>query len=270
MSHLKAIFCLLAIFCIANPVWSKELSFLVHPYIEKSNILQKFEPIKKQLEEELGQQIKIHVPKSYNAHSQIIKEGSFDFAFIGPFALAQISNDVEDPQLIGTISRKKGPFFKGAIICRETINGLTSESMKTKDLAMVSPLSTMGKIVPLNYLKSKFNIDIKDFNSFKYLGSHDNVALSVLSGKFDIGLVKENIFYKYKDRGLELISFTYPVYEHVFLTSKKLDENIKKQLKKVFYSKQAKESLIKINKDSRGLEGVSILRYRELKNKLNL
>ena len=48
MSHLKAIFCLLAIFCIANPVWSKELSFLVHPYIEKSNILQKFEPIKKQ------------------------------------------------------------------------------------------------------------------------------------------------------------------------------------------------------------------------------
>lgn len=63
----------------------------------------------------------------------------------------------------------------------------------------------------------------KDLAAHAFLGSHRNVALAVLSGAFDAGAVKEEIYLEYASRGLRALAKSPPVSEHVFVASKRMN-----------------------------------------------
>lgn len=77
------------------------------------------------------------------------------------------------------------------------------KSENIKKVALTQPLSTCGYLAVNSLLNNK----LQDYK-YKYLGKHDEVALSIIKGEYDIGGVKTSIVKDYYHLGLEEISRT--------------------------------------------------------------
>ena len=56
-----------------------------------------------------------------------------------------------------------------------------------------------------------------DLAGSKHLSNHDNIALGVLAGDFDAGAVKQEVFERYKGRGLRELAVTPEIADHLFV-----------------------------------------------------
>lgn len=88
------------------------------------------------------------------------------------------------------------------------------------------------------------------FASYKFVGDHVNVALGVLAGDFDAGAVKEDVYFKYKDRGLRAIATSAPVSDHVFVASHNLPAD---QIRKL------REIMLQMNENPKGLAALQAM-----------
>ncbi|RPI36534.1 MAG: phosphate/phosphite/phosphonate ABC transporter substrate-binding protein, partial [Nitrospiraceae bacterium] len=76
--------------------------------------------------------------------------------------------------------------------------------------------STMGYLVP-RYVLWKAGVDLKDLEGYTFMANHNNVALSVLSGDYEAGAVRDDVFDKYQPKGLRAIAYTPQLSEHLFV-----------------------------------------------------
>ena len=77
---------------------------------------------------------------------------------------------------------------------------MKSRILKGRSFAFGDLHSTSSHIVPRAMLLAE-GVDVKDLQSYNYLGHHDDVVKAVLKGDFDAGAVMESIAYKYKGQG---------------------------------------------------------------------
>ena len=76
-------------------------------------------------------------------------------------------------------------------------------------------------LVPYSMMK-RAGLTLEDLSGQAFLGSHHNVALGVLAGDFAAGAVKEEVFLKFRERGLRSLAATMNISEHVFVASNRL------------------------------------------------
>ncbi len=212
----------------------RTLTFAVHPYLDKSELIKRFTPLKNYLEKEMGFKIKFKISKNYLTHIDSIGENKTDIAFIGPEAYTQLTAKYGKPKIIGRIITDNTPYFRGVVIARRKSHIEMLKCLKQKSLAFVSRESTMGFVTPY-YEMLDSGLTLKDFCCYDFLGSHTNVALAVLAGDFDAGVVKEEVYRKYKNMGLKKIAVTPKIYEHLFITRKNLDPKIFRKIKSAFF-----------------------------------
>jgi phosphonate transport system substrate-binding protein len=77
--------------------------------------------------------------------------------------------------------------------------------------------STMGAVVARHVLR-RAGVGLEDLGGYQYLGSHRNVALAVLSGDYDAGAVKKEVYDDVRARGLRVLVKLPEVSEHLFVT----------------------------------------------------
>jgi phosphonate transport system substrate-binding protein len=92
----------------------------------------------------------------------------------------------------------------------------------------------MSHLVP-RFMMLEAGVTAEDLASHRFLGSHDNVALGVLAGDFDVGAVKEEVFYKYRDQGLVALATTPSLSEHCFVTRKDLPDTVVRPLRAALF-----------------------------------
>jgi len=61
-------------------------------------------------------------------------------------------------------------------------------------------------------------VGLENLGGYQYLGSHRNVALAVLSGDYDAGPVKKEVYDELQPRGLRVLVKLPEVSEHLFVT----------------------------------------------------
>jgi len=110
--------------------------------------------------------------------------------------------------------------------------------------------STMSHLVP-HYMLLEAGISDDKLAFFKFLGNHDNVALGVLTGNFDAGAVKEEVFYKYESRGLKAIATTPALSEHLFVASDALAEPLVDEIRL---------ALLQANQSEQGLRALHAIK----------
>ena len=88
-------------------------------------------------------------------------------------------------------------------------------------------------------------VDVSKLAGYQFTGSHDNVAVGVLAGDFDAGAVKEEVFYKFRSRGLEELVSTPEIPEHLFVARSGLPERRIDALRSAFS---------RLDKDPKGQE----------------
>jgi phosphonate transport system substrate-binding protein len=211
------------------------LVFGIHPYKSPTKLIKAYTPLSKYLSKAVGMPVEISISKDYQSHIEAIGTDKLDIAYMGPASYIKLVDRYGKKPLLACQAIHGKPTFQGKIITRKGSTLSSLSQLKGKRFAFGDPSSTMSHLVP-RYMLIKAGVNANNLKRFKFLGSHDNVALSVLSGEYDAGAVKEAVFYKYEGRGLKVLESTPVFSEHVFVASKKVDLVIVQKLREAFLS----------------------------------
>lgn len=230
----------------------KELTSLtlgLYPYLPESELRKRFTPLAEYLASQLNARVLIQMSKDYESHIERIGNNSYDISYIGPSSYISVVKKYGKQKILARLEVQGKPVFHGVIVARQESSINTIHDLNGKRIAFSSPRSTMGYMVP-KYLMHKAGISLDSLKEHKFLGNHKNVALGVLLGEFDAGAVKEEVFHKYRSKGLKAITISPELSEHLFLANKNLSDKLIAKIKKTMYvahkSKNGKKLLNKI------------------------
>lgn len=192
----------------------------VHPYLSPAEIERRFAQLVKRLSTDLELPIELRVSADYDSHIRTVGEGRAEIAFIGPAELLLAEARHGPRILLGQVALSSRRGLSGHLVARQP-SSVGLQALRGRRVAFVDASSTMGYLVPRAILE-KAGLRERDFSSVRFVGSHDNVALGVLAGEFDVGAVKDEIFEKYRSRGLVSLHEMPTVPEHVFVASPRL------------------------------------------------
>jgi len=91
----------------------------------------------------------------------------------------------------------------------------------------------------------------------RFVYNHHNVALGVLAGDFDAGVVKEDVYYEYEKRGIRALAWTPAISEHVFVTGSHLPKEtviaLREALLQLKDDKEGKAIMLRIQENLTGI-----------------
>lgn len=204
-----------------SPADPERLILAVHPYLPNNELIDRFTPLAEYLTGELGLPVVVKIGSDYREHIVNIGNGIVDIAYIGPSVYVTVVDRFGTHPLLAVIETNGTPDFAGIIAVRFDSPISKLSELRGKEIAFVDPYSTMGYVVPLYMLLQVMNRE-DVLRSSKFLGSHVNVALGVLTGDFSAGAVKEEVFYLFRDRGLVELESSPKIPEHLFIARKNL------------------------------------------------
>jgi phosphonate transport system substrate-binding protein len=195
---------------------AESLRLGVHPYLPATELVGRFTPLARYLEERLGRPVEIVIAATYEAHIERIAANDLTLAFLGPVPYVLLTDSHGPLPVLAVLEIEGRARFHGAVITREDTPLRSLADLAGKSVAFVDPNSTMGYVVP-RYLLAQHGVTLDDLAGHKFLNSHDNVALGVLMGQYDAGAVKDETLDRYRPRGLRALAITPDIPEHVFV-----------------------------------------------------
>lgn len=197
------------------------LTLGVHPYISASEIYKRFSPLADHLGKRLGREVTIRVSSTYEAHVVAVSAGEIDLALMGPAPYVMLTDKSGPAPLLAAFESNGSRTFKGVIAVRRESAIKELPQLKGKKVAFGPPPSTMSNIVPRAMLLAA-GIGLDQLGQAEFMTNHENIALSVLTGSFDAGAVKEDIFRQYEAQGLRALAISEPVPDHLFVARRDL------------------------------------------------
>ena len=260
---------LLLISNLPGQVYAKDsLILAVHPYLSQDELLKKFTPLADYLSKRIGKTVKVRIGSNYEEHIQYIGQDKVDIAYMGPAPYVKLVNQFGEKPILARLEINGHPWFQGNIITRNDSGIKTLEDLKGKRIAFGDPNSTMSYLVP-NYMLHKAGVFTDPLTKYQFLYSHSNVALGVLTGDFDAGAVKPEVFKKHEAEGLYTIAMTPRISEHLFVTRSTLPAGLIEALRKIMYemkdSEDGRAALKAINKNTSALVKASNSDYENLR-----
>lgn len=226
------------------------LAICIHPYKSSTLLYRSFTPLAEYLSEKIGQPVGLHIAADYEAHIDTVGGNNRCIGYMGPAPYVKLVEKYGKKRILARQAVNGKPVFQGKIIARKdgTVNSLAD--LAGKRFAFGDPDSTMSHLVP-HYMLLEAGISDDKLAFFKFLGNHDNVALGVLTGNFDAGAVKEEVFYKYESRGLKAIATTPALSEHLFVASDALAEPLVDEIRL---------ALLQANQSEQGLRALHAIK----------
>lgn len=256
--------CTLLLFA-GNAQAVEKLELWVHPYLPATQLIKKFSPLATYLGERIGQPVQVKVSKSYKSHIERVGEGRMDIAYLGPAPYIKITHNYGEQVLLACLEVNGSPFFYGMIIARKDSPVKSLQDLKGKKFAFGDPNSTMSHLVP-RYMLWEKGVSVESLKSHEFLGSHHDVALSVLGGYYDAGGLKEGVYYEYKDRGLSLLAKSPPIAEHLFVANSNLPEKTINLIRQLLVNLKDKTVLTAIKNSVTGMSDVEDKDYETLRS----
>lgn len=270
---------LLTAFLVALAVWFSALTpasaqvaepvvLGVHPYLSAPEILKRFSPLAEHLASALNRPVTVSVSPDYERHIKRIAKGSVDIAYIGPAAYVTLTDEHGPQTLLARLAVKGSPQFYGYIVVRTDSSLTNVKDLRGKRFAFGDEQSTMSHLVP-HAMLAEAHVSKQDLEHYAFVGSHENVALSVLAGAFDAGGVKEEVYQTYRNKGLRALAKSPPVSEHLFVASTQLShkeaEVARETLLSLATTAQGRVALKDIKSTADGLVAVSDVDYDPLR-----
>jgi phosphonate transport system substrate-binding protein len=188
----------------------------VHPYLLPAEIATRFAPLAGYLDRQLGRRVQVRVGRDYEQHIETIGRNTIDIAYMGPASYVKMVARHGAKPLLARIEINGKPSVSAYIVTRvdSPLRGLAD--LRGQRFAFGDINSTMGTIVAQHVLR-RAGVGLDSLGGYRYLGSHRNVALAVLSGDYDAGAVKKEIYDELQARGLRVLVKLPEVSEHLFV-----------------------------------------------------
>ena len=223
----------LLIFSLFQNTYAKEtLTLAVHPFLSPVEIEKRFTPLVNYLSFQSGFNIILKIGSNYEEHIEYIGTDKVDIAYMGPVSYVKLVNLYGLKPILAKLEVKGQSYFQGVFIVRKESNIKSLAELKDKRIALGNTNSTMSFIVP-HYQLHQAGILKEKTISNQLLATHENIALAVLSGDFDVGAVKPAVYKNYQPYGLRLLEKTPKISEHLFVTSSKLPQKQIQMLREI-------------------------------------
>lgn len=224
-----------------------EIIFGVNPFTKPDTIKKTYVPILEEVCETLDLKARTIILKDYDALIDSIASGIIDIGWFSPFAYINAKKKSNIEPLVSPKVNGKD-FYNGYIITLKNNDINSLKDLKKKHFGYVDVNSASGylyanHVLEINGIKPK-----RDFSKYSFLGSHDNVIQSVLSGEIDAGATYDEAFERMKDEGypmekLEIIGKSADIPKDAIAASNVLSDELKNRLKEAFvnYSPKSKD-----------------------------
>lgn len=213
------IFLVLLLLTSSSPVIAGNvtpLTLAVLPYLADSEIYKRFTPLVNHLSAELGRPVELRIGRNYEANIEAIGNDQVDIAFLGPATYIAVVDQYEDKPILGRFVITDHALLHGVIATHKESKLQQLYQLRDVRFAFGDRGSTTAHILPRAML---FKAGIPEGlpRNHQYLGSHNNVALGILSGDYDAGAMKKEVFDNFKDRGLRALAISSGVPDYLFV-----------------------------------------------------
>ncbi|MFC7441113.1 phosphate/phosphite/phosphonate ABC transporter substrate-binding protein [Laceyella putida] len=156
---------------------------------------ERYEKLIAHLEKELGVDIEVYMPNSYDSVIAAMKERKIDFALFGAYSYVKAEKELGAVPLVVESYPETGIGYHSLIVTRKS-NGIQSiADLQGKPFAFVDRTSTSGYLIPNAHFQLLHIQSRTFFSETRFMGSHTAVAKAVLSGQA-VGGVMDDLTYK--------------------------------------------------------------------------
>lgn len=192
----------------ALPAAAESLVFAPLPMETPYTVAAQWKPLLDYVEEHLGVTLNIDYSASNDEVVGKFRAGRLDLAYLGPLPYVKLRQSFSAAEPIVVFREKDGAAtYTCALAAADTPVEL--KSLKHKRIALTQPLSTCGYFATQGMLQQRGRS--LEENRYRYLGPHDEVALAVVRGDFDVGGLKTAIAGKYAHLGLTVLAESPPM-----------------------------------------------------------
>lgn len=215
-----------------------EVIFGVNPFTSPENIRKMYAPIINWACSRVGLKARTIILKDYDALNDGVREGVIDIGWLSPVAYI---NAYEKSGVIPIVTPKVNgkASYNGYIVARKGSGIHSIADLKNKHFGFVDTKSASGYVYPRHIIKKSGMDPDKIFSKVSFMGSHDNVIKSVLSGDLEGGATYNEAVDMAASKGLlvsdlEIIARTDDIPKDALAASPRMDPAIIEKLKRAF------------------------------------
>lgn len=201
---------LVTLLLVCVPAFAERLVFSPLPMETPYTVVSQWRPLLDYLEEQLGIKLEIDYSLSNDEVVEKFAAGKLDLAYLGPLPYVTLRESFAQAEPVVVFHEKSGePFYTCAVVAAGETK-VSLPGLKNRTIALTQPLSTCGYFATQGLLQGVWGTSLLA-NRFRYLGPHDEVALAVVRGEFDLGGLKTAIARKYSHLGLTILAESPPL-----------------------------------------------------------
>ena len=184
-------------------------TFAPLPMETSETVVGQWKPLLNYLERKLDIRLRIDYSQSNDEILEKFRAGKLDLAYLGPLPYVVLKENF--PAVLPVVHFKEvnGQAAYTCAVVALTESKLMIKDLHSKKIALTQPLSTCGYLAADGLLRRAGTSP--ELNRYRYLNAHDAVALAVVRGDYDAGVLKSAIALKYKHLGLTILAETAPL-----------------------------------------------------------
>ena len=162
-----------------------------------------YQPLEDYLKEELGREVVVSVPTTYNAVVEAMVSGELDLAYFGGLTYVQARERADVHPVFTEINPDTGTTkYRSLIIVPADSDIEEVEDIEGQTFAFGSVSSTSGSLYP-SIMLDQAGIDYRtDLEEVVYTGGHDATAQAVANGRVAAGGLEDRILYDLQEEGI--------------------------------------------------------------------
>lgn len=204
MRILRAVLLLLFSSLVPVPASAETLTFSPMLIDKPETVASRWRPTLDHLEKVLGANIRIVIQPDYGKIIEKFRQGEIDLAFLGPLPYLELKHSFPAAEPVAHIREADGRAKYTCAIVALAERRFAIAALRDKTIALTQPLSTCGYLGTDGILRQAGSG--LEYNRYRYLGSHENVALAVARGDYDAGGLKTVVGQRYEHLGVRVIA----------------------------------------------------------------
>jgi phosphonate transport system substrate-binding protein len=200
-----------------------------------------YTPFGDYLSEQLGREVELFVPTSYNAVVEAMANDELDLAYFGGLTYVQARERANVSPLVTEINPRTGDTTYHSLIIVPANSDIQEVSeLEGETFAFGSVSSTSGSLYPAITLRDG-GIDYRtDLEEKIYTGGHDATAQAVANGRVAGGGIEDRILYRLQDEGtveegsVRAIEESDPIEGYPWVVRDNLSEDLKEEITQAF------------------------------------
>ena len=173
------------------------------PAEDNEQMAERFEPMRKYLEEGLGRKVEVFFATDYASVIEAMKKKKIDVALLGPLSYVLAEKQAGAEAFAIGVKEGGGSTYYSYFVVPGDSPARTLDDLAGKSVAFVDPASTSGGLVPTYIIHERYHQSVDEFfGRLIYAGSHNAAELAVKNKTVDAAATDSIVYKRMLDGGL--------------------------------------------------------------------